>query len=239
MKNDKAVDDKIAVREAEEMYVQKTIETLPELIEQRKFDFAYQLKELIAGRNSRLGEGIKGSESIVISEVLFKSLSPYMGVAPKYNAEKMSIVFDLYREMITDINIKYKTLIPNKSHFCRFAGMSTDVYDDYLRSNDLNMVNVMKMIDDYFFDTQITSAQHKEIDGIPTMFRQKVEQKKVEAVAPVQHVITPDADMERIFEDIQRIKSGKRIITNDIIEANYTECNGTKRPEPKRTGKKN
>ena len=49
----------------------------------------------------------------------------------------------------------------------------------------------------------VTSAQHREIELATTMFRAKVEQGKIEPTAPQVHILSPDADMEKIYEDIK------------------------------------
>lgn len=228
-------DNKLQVRKAVDELVNKTIENMPTLIEQKKKQFVEKLLEV---GNLVLNEDFenkkRGSNSLIVSNLLFEPISPYFIGRPLYTAEKLALVFDLYREMITECNVRGLKVVPTKSHFSRFCGFSTNTYDCYSESTDLAMRNLIEVISDYLFDSNITSAQHRELELATTIFRTRVEQNKVEPTAPQIHVISPDADMEKIMDDIKRIKEGnRRVIDVDIVEDDNRKHN-----EPKRINKK-
>lgn len=235
------IENKIAVRNLENELVNETIKNLDAIIEERKKEFVNQLVEVQGKMLDTKGDEDKGKgfDSMVISEMLFKPISTLYSARPMYTAEKLIIAFDLYRDMITQCNLNGMKIIPNKSHFSRFCGFSTATYDSYMQSTDIAMRNLMEVIDDYMFDVNVTSAQHREIELATTMFRAKVEQGKIEPTAPQVHILSPDADMEKIYEDIKRIKEGKRVVDNDFIEGHFTESNETTKPNKSNFVRKN
>ena len=104
---------------------------------------------MVEDDKGKLKLNVKGSPALVISEYFFKPIIPVVGLEPRYNCEKMSIVFELYRELVSQINTKIGKFIPNKTHFCRFAGITTMTYNNYLKCSDENLQTIMNMIDDY------------------------------------------------------------------------------------------
>ena len=85
-----------------------------------------------------------------------------IGVAPKYSNIELGILFDYYKQFIGQIN-KTQTYLPTKKNFCSFAGISSNVYNRYIQSEDSERREIMQMIDDYITDLQLTSAQNGEI----------------------------------------------------------------------------
>lgn len=236
IKNNEQIENKIAVRELETSLVNQTIENLETLVEKRKEEFALELQKI----NELINRDEKGQQlnSLIISEMLFQPISQYYAIRPLYTPEKLQIAFLLYREMVVQSNLNGLKVIPTKAHFSRFCGFSMATYDQYKESTDLNMRNLMEVIDDYIYDTNTTSAQQREIDTITTMFKAKVDHRKIEATQPQIHIISPDADMEKIMSDIQRIKEGKKVIDYDIVEGHITEHNGTKTNDKNRPSKR-
>lgn len=236
------VENKIAIRKLETDLANATIKDMDSLVEERKKTFVNELVEVQNKIQETKKDTTKGDgyNSMVISELLFKPISHFYGSRPLYTAEKLSIAFELYRDMVVQCNINGLKIVPNKSHFSRFCGFSTPTYDRYLDSTDISMRNLMEVIDDYMFDINITSAQHREIELATTMYRAKVEQGKMEPIAPQTHILSPDADMEKIIDDIKRIKEGKRVVVgNDFVEGHFTEYNGKSKSNKGRIATKN
>ena len=227
--NQERIENKIMVRELQNDLANMTINDMLPLVEQRKKEF----EDKIISLQNKLSEkdSKDGFNSVVISELLFEPISKFYSQRPSYTPEKLQIAFDLYREMIVEANARGLKVVPTKSHFSRFCGFSTSTYDNYMDSSDANMRNLMEVIDDYIFDIGIASAQHREIELATSMFRAKVEQRKIEPTSPQVHIVSPDADMEKIMYDIQRIKSGKKVIDYDVVERHSIEHNATKRNE--------
>lgn len=199
---------------AETQLVDYTIDNLLMDVEQKRNDICMQIEDFIeryltidSYGNEKLD--VKGSKSLVISEYFFKPLVPSMGVEPKYNAEKMAIVFDIYRELVSRINTEICKFVPNKTHYCRFAGITTTTYNSYLKSSDERLQNVMMMIDDYMIDANLTASQNKEVDNVTTIFRAKVEQNKQEQPTQQTVILADNVDVSSIKNRIKRLSSIK------------------------------
>jgi hypothetical protein len=235
------IETKLAIRDLEVTLVNKTMENLQEVLLQKKQEFVEKLNEVYELVHSKGKEKGNQLNSLIISELLFEPISKYYSTRPEYTAEKLTIAFELYREMVKESNMKGLKVIPSKSHFSRFCGFSTTTYDAYKDSTDLSMRNLMEVVDDYIYDANTSSAQQREIDTITTMFKAKVDHKKVEATTPQVHIFSPDADMEKILEDIQRLKQGNkvRVIDHDEVDRHNNQHNGTKKLATTRPSKSN
>lgn len=209
---------------AEKSLTDYTIDNLTTDLELRKSNIVEKIddfidKNMYLDDKNKLRMNIKGSSSLVISEFFFKPVVPVVGVEPKYNAEKMSLVFDIYRETVSEINIRIGKFIPNKSHFCRFAGITTQTYNNYMKSNDENLQNVMLMIDDYMLDANLTSSQNREVDNVTTIYRTKVEQNKQEQPVQQTVVLADTVDINMIQKRIRKLNSIREAkVINDVSE---------------------
>lgn len=209
---------------AEKSLTDYTIDNLTTDLELRKSNIVEKIddfidKNMYLDDKNKLRMNIKGSSSLVISEFFFKPVAPVVGVEPKYNAEKMSLVFDIYRETVSEINIRIGKFIPNKSHFCRFAGITTQTYNNYMKSNDENLQNVMLMIDDYMLDANLTSSQNREVDNVTTIYRTKVEQNKQEQPVQQTVVLADTVDINMIQKRIKKLNSIREAkVINDVSE---------------------
>lgn len=194
------------VKAGEKSILEEYKKELPKQLETRLNEIAEQLQ----GR-----EEVQGLSTIEINEIL----RPHnlIGQPLKYTAEELEIVFKAYRQAIVAINKKVK-YPPSKGSFCAFADISTGTYNNYLRSPDESIQEVILRINDYLVDTTLTSAQLKEIDNITTMFRGKAEFGLVEAQSPVVIEHRSETDMNKISAMIQQLKQGKSLKTIELKE---------------------
>ena len=142
------------------------------------------------------------------------------GTVPKYSVEELSILFEYYQKYIVEINKRVK-FPPSKKNFCAFCGISTNMYDSYLTSEDEARSEQMRMIDDYITDVNLVSAQTKEIDNISTMFRTKAEHGMVEASAPVVIEHKSEFNLNKIQQQIAQLKENKTLKTIEHSKTNY------------------
>ena len=56
------------------------------------------------------------------------------GQVPRYSVEELSIIFEYYQQFMIAIN-KYTKFIPTKRNFCAFCGISTAVYNNWLKKH--------------------------------------------------------------------------------------------------------
>ena len=190
-------------------------DNLKEIMEQKMFDLAYKLKRMEEGKTLSIIElkSLLSQKSIV-------------GLSPKYNTTELAILFDYYKQFIQQINEK-TSYIPTKEDFCSFAGISTNVYNNWKQSEDAERREIMQKIDDYLVDIHLSMAQRGDIREISTIFRAKSEFGMVEAQAPqvVKHEM--ESDMKQILANIDAINSGKSL---KIIESEKGE-DGVYRPK--------
>ena len=192
-----------------------------ENMEQRLFDLKYKLKHLDRENNLTLME--------IDSLLRNKSI---VGNTTEYSTEELEIAFKYYRDFIVAINKENIDYIPSKKNFSAFIGISSATYDSYMESQDTGKVEIMKIIDDYISDIQLTLAQNGKLKEISTIFRGKTEHKMVEATAPIIFRREEDInykEMEKRFEAIERGKKMKEIELkpnkNGIYEEDTNEDN--------------
>lgn len=201
--------DKMELRKMEENLIkEKYKDGFKDYMEQRLFDFKYELKRI--NPESRLtlleiDKLIRGKRTV--------------GVA-LYSAEELSMLFDYYRDFISEINTVTR-YIPTKKNFCAFANMSSSTYETYLTDGDMQRIETMKMIDDYITDISLTLAQHREIDNVTTMFRSKTEHGMVEATAPIVIRKEHDINLGEIKQQLNALKAGKSLKTIELTEDDY------------------
>lgn len=201
--------DKTELRKMEANLVKEKYKNgLKDYMEQRLFDFKYELKRI--NPESRL--------TLLEIDKLIRGKKAVGGAL--YSAEELSMLFDYYRDFIAEINtiIRY---IPTKKNFCAFAEMSSSTYDTYLIEGDSQRIEIMKMIDDYITDISLTLAQHREIDNVTTMFRSKTEHGMVEATAPIVIKHETDVNLDAIKEQVKALKAGKSLKNIELSPEDY------------------
>lgn len=175
---------------------------LKEKLEDELFNLVHKLKH------------IDGTMSTIeITNLL--SRKTVIGVAPKYSNIELGILFDYYKQFIGQIN-KTQTYLPTKKNFCSFAGISSNVYNRYIQSEDSERREIMQRIDDYITDLQLTSAQNGEIKEISTIFRSKAEHGMIEATAPVVIEHKNETNIDTILKQIQAVNQGKSLKTIEL-----------------------
>lgn len=202
-------DKKETVKEKQQQLVElkaKLIEeefkdNFKDYMEQRLFDLKYKLKHLDKENYLSLME--------IDSLLRNKSI---VGNTTTYSTEELEIAFKYYRDFIIAINKENIDYVPSKKNFSAFIGISSATYDAYMESQDASKAEIMKVIDDYISDIQLTLAQNGRIKEISTIFRGKTEHKMVEATAPIVFRREEDinyAEMEKRFKAIENRKKNE------------------------------
>ena len=210
-------DKKIVEQQKKEMLVKAGEKSI---LEEYKKELPYKLETRLNEIAEQLEDRkeVQGLSTIEINEIL----RPHglIGQPLKYTAEELKIVFDWYRQAIVAVNKKVK-YPPSKENFCAFADISTGTYDNYLRSPNESLQELMLKIDDYIRENMLTSAQVGEIREITTMFRGKTAHGLVEASAPIVVEHHSETDMNKISAMIQQLKQGKSLKTIELNKKDY------------------
>ena len=194
------MEEKAKVKEMKAELVKQDFQNnLKENLEQRLFDIAYKLSH--ADRTLSV---------IQIKSML--SAKNAFGISPKYNNTELELLFKYYQEFILKVN-EIQSYRPTKQDFCAFAGITTQVYNNWLKSDDDERREIMQRIEDYITDIMLTEAQNGEIKEITTMFRAKTEHGYVEAQAPVVIEHKSEIDMDKMKKQLEAIEQGKSLQT--------------------------
>lgn len=196
------MDNKLQLRTLESMYVNGTIDNLDEIVQQRKEDLVEQLQKFY--EISKDKPNIRNP--YVINSYFFRSINPMPNCEPKYSAEKLGIVWDLYDYILCQVNIEIGEFLPTLSSFCKFAGITLTTFKGYKSSPDEATRVVVEKISDLCFDTQVTMAQFGTTKERSTIYRMKAEQEKVEKETPEIHIHESSVDLGEIAHRLDEIK---------------------------------
>lgn len=172
---------------------------LKENLEQRLFDLAYKLSHA------------DGTLSVIQIKSMLSAKNAF-GISPKYNNTELELLFKYYQEFILKVN-EIQSYRPTKQDFCAFAGITTQVYNNWLKSDDDERREIMQRVEDYITDIMLTEAQNGGIKEITTMFRAKTEHGYVEAQAPVVIEHKSEIDMDKMKKQLEAIEQGKSLQT--------------------------
>lgn len=203
------------LRNLEQDFVDSKIEEMQDSIEKQKQILVDQMTEY-ADKNyvpckwDRDGNAIEYQirlKPLVINNYFFKSICPIGSVEPQYNAEKLSLVFDYYMELIAKINEIIGDYPSSLTTFCKLAGITLNTLRSYKNSDDLNMRIIVEKIYDQIGDENITLGQLGVVKERSTLFKLKSQNELTEAQRPNVNVnITEKIDTKLIEDRINKYK---------------------------------
>lgn len=197
------MENKRDLRALEEMYVSGTLDNLDDIIAKRKEELTGQLTEYY----EKLDEKPNLRNPYIINLYFFKSINPMPNLEPKYNAEKLGLVWELYNHILCQVNMEIGEMLPSLSNFCRFAGITLSTFKGYKGSPDESLRTIVEKIDDACFDTQVTMSQYGAVKERSTIFRMKAEQERVEKETPAIHIHNDAVDLSEITNRLKEIKT--------------------------------
>lgn len=189
----------------EKAFVDYTIDDLKENFDKKMLEFANELEQFRKKYFSESKKRIKGSSVLVISDYFFKPFGSYcMGTKPKYEYERLLVAFEYYREIVTKINVELYQFYPTLSHFCRFLGLSVSTWrNNYANNRDSRVSELVQVVEDWIFDTNMRLSEGHEIDNVTSIFRNKVELNKVEQQAPQTVIVADNTSIEEIRDRLK------------------------------------
>jgi hypothetical protein len=202
-------------RELEKFYTEGKVEDILSNLEKRKKELieemvAYAKEHKIECKWSRNGNPIAWKvdyNPFVIENVFFKSIVPIGCQEPEYNAEKLSLAYDFYCELLVEVNNNIGQYPASLTSFCHFAGITLNTLRIYRNSPDLAMRTIAEKIYDQIGDTNITMSQLGIVKERSTMFKLKSQNEIVEKEHPKVNINIVEApDMEKIEEKINKYK---------------------------------
>lgn len=225
------VKNKQNLRDLEGMYVNSKIDNLEELIQERKEDLTDKLKkyntEFIKTRYTNKGDEYTVLEvnPYVIQRYFFQSINPMQSREPDYNAEKLSIVWELYQDIVCQVNAKIGNFTPTLTSFCNFAGIRLSTFKSWKASPDLDMRTIVEKISDMCFDINVTMAQIGKVKERSTIYRMKSEQEVAEKEQPQIHIHEHNEtkitlkELDKKIKNLQHYDNAKaKVIEVDKVE---------------------
>ena len=226
-------EDKFEVKTLEKMFVDGKIENLDVLIAEKTKQFQKDLEDVKSRLyiqttdkkgNEIIVEDKKLKNPLILNNYFLKSINPYKNVQPEYTAESLSMVFDLYCDILTEVNANIGTMSPSISSFCKFAGISTVTFKDYKSNPEEDMRNVVDMIEDYCYDTSVAMSQNGYLKERATVYRMKSEQEKMEKEQQKVVIHAKSVNLGEIQEKVKRIQELKKYNNKSkIINAEFKE----------------
>lgn len=202
-------------RELEKFYTEGKVEDILSNLEKRKKELVeemvnYAKEHEIECKWSRDGDPIAWKidyNPFVIENVFFKSIVPIGCQEPEYNAEKLSLAYDFYCELLVEVNNNIGQYPASLTSFCHFAGITLNTLRIYRNSPDLAMRTIAEKIYDQIGDTNMTMSQLGIVKERSTMFKLKSQNEIVEKEHPKVNINIVEApDMEKIEEKINKYK---------------------------------
>ena len=143
---------------------------------------------------------------LVINNYFFKSIVPIGSQEPVYNAEKLSMVFDYYCDILAEVNDKIGNFPSSLTSFCKMAGITLNTLRNYRNSQDYSMRVIAEKIYDQIGDENITMSQMGVVRERSTLFKMKSQNEITEKVQPNVNinVKTVDVDLDRINERLSQ-----------------------------------
>ena len=207
------------LRDLEQFYTEGKIDNMLSNIEKRKKEL---VEDMIKYANNhtkpvkwdREGDPVAFETKInplVVSNYFFKSIVPISSQEPVYNAEKLSMVFDYYCEILSEVNDKIGNFPSSLTLFCKFAGITTNTLRRWKNSDDYCMRTIVEKIYDQVGDENITMAQMGIVKETSTLFKMKSQNEMVEKVKPNVNISAKIVDVD--LDDINdRINSYKLLV---------------------------
>lgn len=199
------------LRVLEEFYVNGKVDNMLELVEERKKEVVNEIilfqEKYVKTRIDKYGNEEKIVNPYLISTYFFKSINPLYSKNPTYNAEKLSIVWELYMYLVEQVNMQIAPFQPTLTHFAKFAGISLQTLTNYRNSGDEDMMNVCEKIYDECFNGNVSLAQTGLLKEKTTMSRMKIENQVVEKAQPQVSVnLEANVDLNEINKRLEEIK---------------------------------
>ena len=203
------------LRDLEQFYIEGKVDDMLVKVQQKKEEL---VKDMLEYKEKHIKpckwdkDGVEldyyiDINPLVISNYFFKSIVPIGCQEPIYNAEKLSMVFDYYCELLYEVNDKIGNFPSSLTLFCKFAGITLNTLRNYRNSNDYNMRVIAEKIYDQIGDENITMSQMGIVKERTTMFKMKSQNEITEKVQPQVKVnVGVDVYLNKIQEKIDKYK---------------------------------
>ena len=203
------------LRDLEQFYTEGKVDNMLATIQEKKEELVQEMikyhdKHLKECKWDKEGNPVAWEVNInplVINNYFFKPIAPIGCQEPVYNAEKLSMVFDYYCEILAEVNDKIGNYPSSLTSFCRLASITLNTLRQYKNSDDYNMRVIAEKIYDQIGDENITMSQMGVAKERTTLFKMKSQNEMVEKLQPQVKVnVNADIDVDKINERLNKYK---------------------------------
>lgn len=206
LKDKKVVNQRNTIKKIQEETKEQLLPTLKEEMEKTCNFILKTLNE----------KGANNVNNIQIMSMISKRslLEIARGCENSYSAQELGVAFNLYLDMINQIN-EIKQFPPTEESFANFIGVSRVTLDNWRASEDKK--EIMDYIHSYLTGVLATASLTGETKEITSIYLQKV-MGKVEQQAPTVVEYKKKTDINDIRSQIELLKR------DNTIEADFTEA---------------
>ena len=203
------------IRDLEQFYTTNQVDNMMEKIEEQKIQIVNEMVEYanehtIPCKWDKEGNPIDfkvKANPLVINQYFFKPIVSIGSIEPEYNAEKLSLVFDYYCYLVSEVNDKIGNFPSSLTSFCKLAGITSSCLKKYKNSSDINMRIIAEKIYDQIGDTNITMSQLGMVSERSTIFKMKSQNEIFEKEQPKVSINIVDApDLDQINARLEKYK---------------------------------
>ncbi|MBO7527983.1 MAG: hypothetical protein J6T74_08895 [Clostridia bacterium] len=203
------------IRELEQFYIEGKVDNMLDTINEQKEKLVQDMIKYANEHNKpvKLDKDFKhialkvNIHTFIIYNYFFKSITPIGCQEPIYNAEKLSMVFDYYCDILAEINDKIGDYPSSLTSFCKMAGLTLYTLRSYKNSDDYNMRIIAEKIYDQIGDENVTMSQIGAVRERSTIFKMKAQNEMVEKVQPQVKVnVNTEIDIDRINKKLNEYK---------------------------------
>lgn len=206
---DKRVSDRKSYREIQKEMFDDAKKNLPQVVADKKKDL-FEKTEAYMEKH-----GLQNLPYTKLMEIM-SSGNAYNRT--RYSATEMAVLFEYYKEIVSDISTKIPKHVPTLKAFCGFIGISQATYNNYGESDDPEMVDVIQKANDYFIDVALNMAINNIVNPVPVMFMMKSIHGLVEAKEPTTIIHEDKVSIENTRERLQAIRNA-----SVVVDAEYKD----------------
>lgn len=215
-KNEIITQQRSELSELEQFFANGTvndIDTKLEVIKQEKvnqmIEYAKQHEKDIY--NLKTGDVIGtrvDMNPLVVNNLFFKTICPIGCKVPVYTPEKLSLIYDYYLYLLTEVNDKIGNFPSSLASFCKLAGITTRDLRTYRNSPDIDMRNIAEKIYDEIGDNNLSMAQLGIVKGTPTQFKLKTQNEMVEKSVPNVNITYKEVvNVDKMNKNIEKYRA--------------------------------
>lgn len=163
-------------------------DSLDKVITKKESELDTLLKEFaekhVVYQVDKAGNEINATNPYLVSTYFFKPINPLENVEPIYTSEQLSKVYEYYSYVIEKINLEIMPFQPTIAHFCKFAGITVQKFNELKNSPNETMRILIEKINRDTYDANMLMAQHRKLAERSTIFRMKSENEVTEKTKP-------------------------------------------------------